>query len=172
MGGGKWARAALLAMGFMVQGTAQGITVNDRLVELSDVLGKASLSGSATKIKAIEEIGAMKTISSLASGLLFDRASIRFEDDPLVREAAATGLRFVVDPRNRMGALRLGRLTTPAQEPDPRVRIAALRTLAAFESADAAACIYDAATEAKEPDPAVREAAKALINKGLTPRGY
>jgi HEAT repeat protein len=68
--------------------------------------------------------------------------------------------------------MRLCRITRAALEPDPRVRIAALHSLAAFETADAAAGIYDATDETKEPDPQVREAAKALIQKGLAASRY
>ena len=172
MDGTKWVLTALLALGTFGQARAQGITINDRLVQLSEVLGSGSDFEPAAKIKAIEEIGAMRTISALASGLLFDRANIRFEADAKVREAAALNLKFVVDTHNRMGALRLSRVSTVAQEPEPRVRIAALRSLAAFDTAEAAARIYDAATEAQEPDPTVRQAAKDLIAKGLASSRY
>ena len=169
---GKWALSALLALTVPGSARAQGVTVNERLIELSEVLGNGSTYPSATRIHAIREIGAMRTVSALAAGLLFDRANVRYEPDPLVREASAQTIRFTVDLRNRMGALRLGRITTPAVEPDPRVRIAALRSLAAFETAEAAASIYDAATEEKEPEPAVREAARELIGKGLAASRY
>jgi hypothetical protein len=163
--------AALLVLGSGAGARAQ-MTVSERLVQLSEVLGKGTNVDSATRIKAIEEIGGMGTTSSLASGLLFDRANVRFEADPLVREAAALNLRHVVDNRNRMAALRLARISRIAEEPDPRVRIAALKTLASFDNADAAARVNEATTLAQEPDPEVREAAKALIAKGLAARTY
>jgi hypothetical protein len=166
----SWVLAAVLVLGIPVR--AQGLTANERLVQLAEVLGQESPSGPAAKIRAIREIGAMGVVSGLAAGLLFDRANLRFETDPLVREAAAQALKFVVETRNRMGALRLARFTFPASEPDARVRIAALGSLAAFESAEAANCIYDSTAEAKEPDPTVREAAKALIRKGLASSLY
>jgi hypothetical protein len=89
-----------------------------------------------------------------------------------VREAAALALRHVCVMRNRASALRVTRIANPTLEPEPKVRIAALRTLAAFETAEAASCIYDSATEAKEADPTVREAAKELIRKGLAASMY
>lgn len=172
MNGAKWVLAALLVVGASLQAQDQGITVSERLVQLSELLGKGSTVDSETKIKAIQEIGTMGTTSALASGLLFDRANVRFEADPVVREAAALNLKSVVDNRNRMAALRLVRISMVAQEPDPRVRIAALKTLASFDNADAAARVNEATTLAAEPDPGVREAAKALVARGLAGRTY
>ena len=110
--------------------------------------------------------------SGLAAGLLFDRANIQFEADPLVREAAALALVQVVDRRNRMTALRLGRIANPLNEPEPKVRMAALRSLAACQSGDAASIIYEAARETKEPDAGVRACARDLIEKGLASSPY
>jgi hypothetical protein len=162
----KWILVSLLTTGSILA-SGQALTVNERLVQLADVLGKNAASSSPQKIRAIQEIGQIHVISSLASGLLFERANVHFETDPEVREAAALNLRFVCETRSRAAALRLGRFTAPATEPDPAVRIAALRSLACFQSAEAAASIYNAANEGTEPDPKVREAAKELIQKGL-----
>ena len=168
MDGLKWVLLALLAAG---PAGAQGITYNERLVELAEVLGIDAQSSSAAKIRAIHELGDLRMVSGVAGGLLFDRANVRYEGDPLVREAAAQELRFVLDRHSRMAAMRLGRLAGVAQEPDPRVRIAALHSLAAFESTEAAAIIYDAATQ-KEPEAMVRAAAQELIAKGLAASPY
>jgi len=164
----KWVLVGLLAS---AHGSAQGVTYNERLVELAGVLGIDAETSSAVKIRAIRELGDLRVVNSMAGGLLFDRANVRYEGDPLVREAAAQELRFVLDRHSRMAAMRLGRLAGVAQEPDPRVRIAALHSLAAFESTEAAAAIYDAATQ-KEPEPKVREAAQELISKGLAASPY
>ena len=145
---------------------------NSRLADLAEVLGKNSDRGSREKLQAIREVAAMGSGSSLAATLLFDRANIQFESDPAVRESAALGLFQVIDRRNRMTALRLGRLVNPANEPDPRVRIAALHTLAACQSGEAAACIYESAKETREPDAGVRAYARELIEKGLAASAY
>ncbi len=162
----------LLGCAAALAGAAQARTVNERLVELSAILGSESTSSHQVRIRAIEEIAGMGTISGLASGLIFDRASFRLEESPEVREAAALAVRNVCDMRNRAFALRLRRIADATQEPDPRVRIAALRSLAAFQCADAAAGVLDATSEAREPDPAVREAARELIRKGLASSAY
>ena len=145
---------------------------NNRLGELSEILGKNSDRDSRTKLQAIQEVAAMGSGSGLAATLLFDRANIQFEGDPVVRESAALALVRVVDRRNRMTALRLGRLANPAMEPEPKVRMAALRSLAACQSGEAASCIYESAKENKEPDAGVRACARELIEKGLAGSPY
>jgi len=162
-----WVLAGIIFAGALLPVSGQTMTFNERMVQLSDVLGNGSPASRKEKLRAINEIIELHQISGLASGMLFDRANQRFEVDPEVREAAALGIRHVCDLSNRMFALRLARISTPAQEPEPKVRIAALRSLAAFETAEAAAAVYDAANDRKEPDPTVREQAKLLIQKGL-----
>ncbi len=147
-------------------------TVNERLVELSAVLGSGSTSSDADRIRAIEEIAGMGTTSGLASGLILDRASFLLEESPAVREAAALAVKNVCDLRNRAFALRLRRVADATREPDARVRIAALRSLAAFQCADAAASVLEATGEAREPDATVREAAKELVRRGLAANAY
>lgn len=160
----------ILAAGCALPGGAQD--PGARLVELTAVLGHASEASSKEKIAAIQEIAESRQVSSLAASLLFDRANPLMEADADVREAAALAAPKVCLPRNRMAALRLVRVADPASEPEPRVRIAALRGLAGFQVADAAARIYDSATAAKEPDPAVRKAAAELIDKGLASSAF
>jgi hypothetical protein len=166
MFGVKWILASLLTTGSILA-SGQTLTVSERLVQLADILGKSSTYTSPQKIRAIQEIGKIHVISSLASSLLFDRANLHFESDPEVREAAALNLRFVCETRNRAAALRLARFTVPANEPEPAVRIAALRSLAVFQTAEAVVSVHNAASEGTEPDLKVREAAKELIQKGL-----
>lgn len=167
---GKWALCFFLTAGAVHSG--EPTTVNERLVELSMILGKGSQAEAGSRMEAIREIVEMRTTSGLAAGMIFDRTNVQFEPSPEVREAAALAVRSVCDPRNRMFAMRLCRVANAAREPDPRVRIAALRSLAAFECADAAAGIYEARDEAREPDPQVREVAKELIRKGLAASAY
>ena len=169
---GKWALSTMLAAASILAPAAEPPTLNERLVQLSDILGPASTYSTRDKLRAIHELGVIKAISGIASGLLFDRANIRFEPDPVVREAAAMNIKFVCELRNRMAALRLARFTCPANEPEPAVRIGALTSLAAFQTAEAASSVYDAANEAKEPDPGVRAAAKELIERGLASSLY
>ena len=164
--------AALLASSSLAAGAGQPLTVSERLVQLADVLGKQSTFSSRQKIQAIDEIGRIRTISGLAESLLFQRGNPLFEPDPLVREAAALNLQYVCEPSNRRTALRLARFATPANEPDSRVRSAALRSLASFQTSEAAQKIYDATEEIKEPDAEVRAVASALIQKGLAAAIY
>lgn len=167
----RWVLAAILAVGNQAA-SAQAPTANERFVQLAEVLGNNAVSTSANKIKAIQEIEEMRTVSAFAAGMLFDRANTRFEPDPLVREAAVLAVLSCCDPRNRMAALRVARIANADKEQDFRVRIAALKSLAGFETAEAAAAVYDAADPGKEPDPKVREAAKELIQKGLAASLY
>ena len=145
---------------------------NQRLVVLTGILGNGSHFDSQDKIRAIRELGEAHLISAVASGMLFNRANIQFEDDPEVREVAALNLRYVCETRNRMAALRLARLTRIDNEPEPAVRIGALRSLATFQTAEAAASVYDACNPLKEPDAKVREVARDLIQKGLASSLY
>jgi hypothetical protein len=140
---------------------------HQRLITLTGILGHGSTADSLDKIKAIRELGEARLVSGVAAGMLFNRANIQFEPDPEVREVAAQNLRFVCETRNRLAALRLVRLTSPVNEPEPAVRIGALRSLAVFQTAEAAQGVYDAANPLKEPNPKVRAAAKDLIEKGL-----
>ncbi len=66
-----------------------------------------------------------------------------------------------------MYALRLVRIADPAVEPSPRVRIAALKSLAAFQVGEAASRVAGATEASREPDATVRAAAKELVQKGL-----
>ncbi|BDU71993.1 hypothetical protein [Mesoterricola silvestris] len=162
----------LLCLASLVAGADQPRTVNERLVELSAILGSGSPAGPAIRVQAIREIAAMGTTSGLASGMIFDRANFRFEPSAEVREAAALALRHVCDLRNRMFALRIRRVADATLEPEPKVRIAALRSLAAFPCADAAATVLEACDAGKEPDESVREAARELVRKGLASSAY
>lgn len=164
--------AIVVFLGSSLLGSAQSPAVDNRLVELSSVLTAGAETTSEAKIRAIEEIAALGTRSGLASGLLFDRASALREPDPRVREAAALALRSCCELRNRAQALRVVRLASQVWEPEPRVRGNALRTLAAFEVADAATAVLEATSEAKESDPSVREVAKELVRKGLAAPSY
>ena len=168
----KAALMSLLAASFLAGAPPEVKTPNERLVELADVLGNNSDHPPAHKVKAIEEVAAMRKVSSLGAGMLFDRANIRFEPDAKVREAAALAIRHVCDTQNRMSALRLTHVADPTKEPEPAVRIAALRSLAFFETGEAASCIHASATEKKEPDKAVRKVAQELIEKGLAGTPY
>jgi len=163
----KWVLAMLVATGVAYPGAAQSLTPNQRLIQLAEVLSNASSYSTAAKIRAIQEIGDSRVVSGVASGLLFNRANYRFEPDPAIREQAALNIQYVCELNNRMGALRLAHFAVQANEPEPLVRIAALRSLAAFESADAASAVFEATKESAEPDPAVRTAAKELVQKGL-----
>ena len=163
--------ALILAVAALAPLAAQAPS-NARMVELAEILGKASDRESREKILAIQEVAGMGAGSGLAAGLLFDRANIQFEADPAVRETAALALVHVADRRNRMTALRLGRIANPLNEPEPKVRMAALRSLAACQSGDAAAIIYESARETKEPDAGVRACARELIEKGLAGNPY
>lgn len=162
----------LLGCAAALAGAGQARTVNERLVELAGILGSESTASAQVRIRAIEEIAGMGTISGLASGLVFDHASFQLEESPEVREASALAVKNVCDLRNRAFALRLRRVADPTREPDPRVRIAALRSLAAFQCADAASGVLEATSEAREPDPTVREAARELVRKGLASSAY
>jgi hypothetical protein len=170
-----WVRigmVAWLAAGTFVAPPARAAGPDDRLIQLAGTLGNASLADPKEKIRAIRELAEAKQIGSLASALLFDRANIRFEANPDVREAAALGLRYVCDTHNRMPAIRLTRIANADLEPEPRVRIAALRSLAAFEASEAAGFVQDAVNERREPDPAVRAVAQELVGKGLAAGSY
>lgn len=163
---------AILAAGSALSGPAQAQDPGARLVELTTILGRASDASSRTKIEAIQELAGSGQVSSLAASLLFDRANPQMEFDAEVREAAALAAPKACLPRNRMAALRLVRIADERSEPDPRVRAAALRGLAGFQVAEAAARVYDSATASRESDPAVRKVASELIDKGLASSAY
>lgn len=163
----SWMPMFAAALAGVLAGAAQVGPVGERLADLAEVLGQAADATPEAKLAAIAEIGSLRTVSALASGLLFDRANARFEADPRVREAAAGTLLHVLAPRNRMAALRLVRIASPQEEPEPRVRMAALRTLAALEVSEAAAAVLDAASGAAEADPEVRTVARDLVKRGL-----
>lgn len=163
---------AILVAGCALPGAAQAPDAGARLVVLTEVLGRSSQAPAKDKLAAIQELADLHQVSSLAAGLLFDRANPQMEPDPEVREAAALALPRACQPRNRQAALRLVRVADALLEPDPRVRIAALRGLAAFQVAEAAARVYDSVGEAREPDPSVRKVARELIDRGLASSAY
>ena len=148
---------------------AQEPSAGDRIIPLLEILARTSEASVKEVLAAIRDLAALDEPSSVGASLLLDRANLRFEPDPEVRAAAVAA--FVKccperDLRNRMVALRVVRIATPASEPDPRVRLAALGALASFRCGEASERIHDSAVEAGEPDAAVRELARALIAKG------
>jgi hypothetical protein len=72
-----WILVVALVLGNNAVSSAQGLTLNERLVQLADILGNGSLYKAPAKIRAIEEIAGLDTTSGLASGLLFDRANFQ-----------------------------------------------------------------------------------------------
>jgi hypothetical protein len=162
----------LVSLAMLIAAPAPAQEAGGRLAQLAEVLGRDSGATPEERIRAIEELAELKQVSALASGMLFERANVQFEPEPEVREAAALALPKVCQLQNRLAAMRLARIASAANEPDPRVRIAALKSLAAFQNGAAASAIYDAAMESKEPDAQVRKAAKELIQKGLASSLY
>jgi hypothetical protein len=142
---------------------------NDRIIPLLEVLARTSGASLEEILAATRDLAALGVPSSAGASLLLDRANVRYEPDPEVRaEALAAFVKCCPerDLRNRMVALRVVRIATPASEPDPRVRRAALGALASFQCGEASERIHDSALEAEEPDPAVRQLARELIAKG------
>ncbi|HLO68394.1 MAG TPA: hypothetical protein VK188_15325 [Holophaga sp.] len=166
-----WDGRHALAVLAVVQAGAQGLS-QDQLAGAAEVIGRNAVSERGEKLEVIRQLGESGEVSGLGAALLMDRAGFRVEADPEVREAALLALRTVIEPRSRMSALRVVRCADPGQEPEPRVRIAALRVLASLPVAEAAARVLDSTRQDREPDASVREAASALVRKGLAAGAY
>ncbi|HNX31026.1 MAG TPA: hypothetical protein PKM35_05430 [Holophaga sp.] len=149
---------------------AQDADLSGRIFQFTSVLGRQSKASQSQVLEAIQGLVALDTPTTLGAHLLLDRSNVLFEPDPAIREQAVIAAAKCFDKRdlqNRMIALRVVRIASPASEPVPAVRSSALRSLACFRSVEAASRIIDSTSEVNEPDASVRSVARELLAKGL-----
>lgn len=103
--------------------------------------------------------------SSLVTNALFNACNANMEREPRVREAAARALGNVCNLQDIMYVHRLARVASPASEPEPAVRMAALQSLARSNRSLAASAVRESAKANGDPDPEVRRYAQKLIEE-------